>query len=238
MILHPKSLQAMVVDPGEASPVIEKLTAQGIQLAGILITHHHWDHTGGIKDLLKRGPIPVYGPKSLDDVTHPVTEGDIIDLKRLDISFKVIEIPGHTLDHIAYFGNGAVFCGDMLFTAGCGRVFEGTFLQMYQSLQKLAALPAETLIYCGHEYTQANLRFANAVEPENKMIQQRLIEVDAKRAQGEPTVPAPLSLELKTNPFLRCEKKSVQNAAAEHCGKDLANLIEIFTEIRTWKNKF
>lgn len=228
----------MVVDPGDASPVITLLKEQGIQLKGILLTHHHRDHTGGVSDLLKLTKVPVYGPDSIPLVTHPVKEGDCLFLDPIPETLKVIEIPGHTLDHVAYVGSGILFCGDTLFTAGCGRVFEGTFLQMYQSLQKLASLPSETKIYCGHEYTQANLRFAKSVEPSNKDIQERIIRVDAQRAEGKPTVPAPLSLELKTNPFLRCKNKAIQSAASDHFSKKLADPLEIFTEIRLWKDRF
>lgn len=238
MILHPERHQAMVVDPGDAQPVIDTLSKKDIILTGILITHHHWDHTNGVNDLTKNNDIPVYGPGTINTVTHPVKEGDQIHLAPLDCDFTVLEIPGHTLDHIAYFGNGMVFCGDMLFTAGCGRVFEGTFPQMYESLQKLAQLPPETNIYCGHEYTQANLRFAEAVEPENSDIQKRIVETNALRSNGQPTVPAPLSLELKTNPFLRCEKKSVHSAATAHSGKKVVDAVETFTEIRSWKDNF
>ena len=236
MILHLESSEAIVVDPGEALPVINVLKQKHIKLTGILITHHHWDHTGGVNDLLKFIEVPVYGPSTIDVVSYPVKEGDHLEFPAFNCTFDVIDIPGHTLDHIAYVGNGMLFCGDMLFTAGCGRVFEGTFPQMYHSLQKLAALPPETQIYCGHEYTQANLRFAEIVEPDNADVQTRITEVDTLRADGKPTVPARISVELKTNPFLRCEEKNVQLAASNHSGQDMTYAVEIFTEIRSWKD--
>lgn len=236
MILHPTSQKVVVVDPGEADPVLTALSTHSAKLDGILLTHHHWDHTGGVKDLVKTFDVPVYGPESITDVTHPVKEGDSVLLKSIDCQFKVIEIPGHTLDHIAYVGEGAVFCGDTLFMAGCGRVFEGTFPQMYHSLQKLAALPAETWVYCAHEYTAANLRFAQTVDPINAAITQRIKEVSKLRENNKPTVPAQLSVELNTNPFLRCEQKDLQAAASTHANKTIDNAIDTFTVIRTWKD--
>jgi hydroxyacylglutathione hydrolase len=238
MILHPASAQAVVVDPGDATPVIKILQAQNIQLTGIMITHHHWDHTNGITALLDYTPVPVYGPNSMDIVSHPLKEGDILELTQLACRFQVIEIPGHTLDHIAYLGDHSIFSGDTLFTAGCGRVFEGSFQQMYQSLEKLRQLPDNSQVYCGHEYTQANLQFAQAVEPNNTDIQQRINTVNQLRANNQATVPATLAQELKTNPFLRCHLKNVQEIASEQIGQTLTNPVETFAAIRQWKDHF
>ncbi len=238
MILHPQSSHAVIIDPGQAQPVIDVIKRNNLTLVAILITHHHWDHTQGVSDLVRLFNIPVYGPCSIPCVSHPVKERTVIELDQLNCSLRVIEIPGHTLDHIAYLTHQAVFCGDTLFTAGCGRVFEGTSAQMYHSLQKLARLPASTQIYCGHEYTEANLRFAKILEPENSEIQKRILYVHNRRKDQNPTVPAPLSLELKTNPFLRCEKKSVLDAIYRRLGHHITDPIDIFTEIRSWKDHF
>ena len=241
MISHPESSRVIIVDPGEADGVLAVLKERQFSLAAILITHHHHDHTGGIKALIEAYPAPVYGP-AYDAVAlcdRPLTEGDKVDLPDLKLSFQVLDIPGHTSGHIAFVGGGAVFCGDTLFTAGCGRLFEGTAEQMVCSLAKLARLPDDTLIYCGHEYTAANLRFAAAVEPGNVAILERIRAVSLKRAQGLPTVPAPLALEKQTNPFLRCHEPSVIDAAENHCGKSLSSdLIGVFSVIREWKNQF
>ena len=238
MILHPTHRKAVVIDPGDATPVIKILQSQQIELTGIMITHHHWDHTNGITALLNETPVPVYGPASLATVTHPQKEGDTLVLPHLGCRFQVLEIPGHTLDHIAYFGENSLFSGDTLFTAGCGRVFEGSFLQMYQSLEKLRCLPASTQIYCGHEYTQGNLRFAQAVEPDHLEIQERIETVNQQSANQQPTVPACLAIEQKTNPFLRCHLRSVQESASMHAGQAITSPAETFEAIRRWKDHF
>lgn len=236
MILHPGSSRVLIVDPGQAAPVIDVLKRENLKLGGILITHHHWDHTGGIEDLLQYQSVPVYGPVSLPLVTDPVKEGDTLDFEEPVCQFKVIEIPGHTLDHIAYVGEGALFCGDTLFTAGCGRLFEGSPEQMFHSLERLAALPQDTLVYCGHEYTEANLQFAKAVEPNNADILRRTDEVKLARSKNHVTVPADMSIELKTNPFLRSREPSVQAAAIQSAGKMLSEPLEVFAELRSWKD--
>ena len=169
---------------------------------------------------------------------YRVTEGDNIDIPQLDCRFKVIEIPGHTKGHIALYHDKILFCGDTLFTAGCGRIFEGTAEQMFNSLQKLAALPDDTFIYCGHEYTAANLRFAQTVEPDNRDIQQRIIDTKNLRDKNKPTVPATLALEKKTNPFLRSHIASVKNAVEQHVGHPLTNDVEVFKHTRLWKDSF
>jgi len=237
---------AWVVDPGEASPVLMFLAANKLSLQGILITHHHHDHTGGIGELRQAFPaLNIYGPRNRDDkpsikgLDKHVAEGDAVDV--LGYSFRVLEIPGHTLDHIAYYAPDShpptLFCGDTLFAAGCGRLFEGTPPQMLASLQKLAQLPAATAVYCGHEYTVANLRFAQAVEPNNVAVRERAAAAATLRAAQRPTLPSNIGLELATNPFLRCQTPSVLAAARRH-GAQNENLAAIFAAIRTWKDQF
>lgn len=197
---------AIVVDPGEARPVIEYLQANNLTLAAILITHHHYDHTNGAKALKKIYNCPVYGPKnsSFTELSDLVQEGSEIIFDWLSSPIQVIEIPGHTLDHIAYVMPGIIFCGDTLFSAGCGKNFEGTVSQMYNSLQKIAALPDDTKIYCGHEYTVKNLQFARAVEPNNPNITKALKKANKLRHSNLPTLPSTLADEKTFNPFLRC----------------------------------
>ncbi len=234
---------AFVVDPGDAQPVLDCLQEHDLDLAGILITHHHPDHTGGIKALLSHYDVPVYGPdsKNIPQISHRLYEGDQITLA--DTIFTVLEIPGHTLDHIAYTASPEaqsqlVFCGDTLFTAGCGRIFEGTAQQMYQSLQKLAALPDETRIYCAHEYTLSNLAFATTVEPESQVLQDKMANDTEMRQQGLPTVPSTLRVERETNPFLRCHLPTLALAASQHSARELGDPIEVMREIRLWKDNF
>lgn len=234
---------AFVVDPGDAQPVLDCLKENNLELAGILITHHHPDHTGGIKDLLANNNVPVYGPDSanIPQISHRLYEGDCINLA--DTNFSVLEIPGHTLDHIAFTAspreqNPLVFCGDTLFTAGCGRIFEGSAEQMYQSLQKLAALPDATRIYCAHEYTLSNLAFATAVEPTSRALQDKTTADEGKRQQGLPTVPSTLAIERETNPFLRCHLSPLALAASQHSARELSDPVEVMREIRLWKDSF
>jgi hydroxyacylglutathione hydrolase len=232
---------AVVVDPGDALPVESFLKDHNLELAAILITHHHADHTGGIAALTERRAIPVYGPaaESIVGVTHALREGDNVELTSIcDTPLRVIEVPGHTRGHIAYVGDGIVFCGDTLFAAGCGRLFEGTPAQMHASLAKLAALPSDTRVYCTHEYTLANLRFAMAVEPDNAALQQRVFDDNETRARGKPTVPSTIGRELATNPFLRCERETVIAAAAAHCDIHVASGVDTFAAVRAWKDNF
>ena len=241
--------QAVVVDPGDAAPVLAYLARHRLELAAILVTHHHGDHIGGIEAILASAHvaahIPVYGPagEAIDEVDRPVAGGDRVELPELNTSFEVIAVPGHTRGHIAYYrrnpsGGGALFCGDTLFCCGCGRIFEGTPQQMWHSLARLAALPVDTEIYCAHEYTQANIRFALAVEPDNPELKQRAAEVTRLRAAGEATVPSTLALELATNPFLRWDAPAVIAAAGRFGGSQVLQPEAVFTAIREWKNKF
>lgn len=236
--MHPGNQACVVVDPGDADPVLSLLDQQGLSLTGILITHHHGDHTNGIAKLLAKYSVPVFGPatEAIPGVSKGVQESDIVHIPALNLHFQILDIPAHTQGHIAYYGHSSVFCGDTLFTGGCGRLFEGTAAEMYASLQKLAALPDDTLVYCGHEYTEANLRFAGLVEPDNPALLQRLTVVHSLRAQNQSTVPAPLSLEKATNPFLRAHLPALQKAAEQFAGTPLNDPIEVFTALRRWKD--
>jgi hydroxyacylglutathione hydrolase len=234
--------QALAVDPGDAAPVCAALEQGALELAGILVTHHHADHVGGLKALLERHPAPVFGP--VDDrlpvPVTPVSEGQQVRL--LGLSFNVIEVPGHTATHVAYYAEPAgeaplLFCGDTLFSAGCGRLFEGTPAQMLQSLERLSALPGATRVCCAHEYTLSNLRFARAVEPDNAALQAYESHCQATRAAGLPTLPVQLEQEREVNPFLRSRTPAVQAAARAH-GAASDDPVAVFAAIRQWKNEF
>jgi len=229
-----------VVDPGDAAPVIAYLDREHLDLCAILATHHHGDHVGGIADLVARWQVPVYGPahELIPRRTQALGEGDSIVVPRLGLALSVHDIPGHTSGHIAFVGGGKLFCGDTLFAAGCGRLFEGTPSQMLASLDKLAALPPATEVYCGHEYTMSNLRFAAAVEPASAAVQQRQDREQAKRTQGLPTLPSMISEELVTNPFLRVREPVVRAAVERHAGRALDSAVAVFAELRAWKNSF
>jgi hydroxyacylglutathione hydrolase len=238
MITDPPSPGAVVVDPGQATPVRQILQKKKLDLSAILITHHHGDHVGGVNELLRERPVPVYGPvkEDIGAVTQPVGGGDLVSLPELGLDLEVLDVPGHTAGHIAYRGSDFVLVGDTLFAGGCGRVFEGTPEQMYESLCKLAALPSDTLVYCAHEYTVANLRFAREVEPFNKMIERRLEDARRARDEGRPTVPSTIAEELETNPFLRCDQSAVAAAAEKTSGLDVPTAVDVFTIIRSWKD--
>ena len=230
---------AAVVDPGDARPVLEVLAREGLSLTAILVTHHHADHQGGVASLLAQHPAEVFGPaaESIAGMTRSLADGDRVRIASCDIEFQVIAVPGHTLGHIAYYGSGCLFCGDTLFSAGCGRLFEGTAVQMAASLARLAALPDETAVYCAHEYTQANLRFALAVEPGNRRLQSRADEVALARSRGGATLPSTIGLEKASNPFLRCREAAVV-AAARRRAPDAGDEVAVFAALREWKDCF
>lgn len=238
--------QAVVVDPGDAAPVLAFLEQQHLRLQAIVITHHHADHIGGIAALRERWPVPVYGPRAerqrIAALTELLDEGDTLDL--FGERYAVMAVPGHTLGHIAYYaaaaedGAGRLFCGDTLFSSGCGRLFEGTPAQMHASLQRFAALPASTRVYCTHEYTLANLAFAQAVEPDNAEVQARLAEVRQLRATDRPSLPSTIAAELRFNPFLRTGVAAVRAAARGFAGAAPGDAAEVFATLRRWKDGF
>lgn len=253
---------ALVVDPGEAEPVIAALRERDLHLRGILVTHHHGDHVGGIAALrpwLQDGQGQVWGParERIPAPFTPLSEGQQVSL--LGLKFEVMDVPGHTAGHIAFVlrepGDGQaplLFCGDTLFSGGCGRLFEGTAAQMQASLARFAALPAETRVCCTHEYTLSNLRFAREIEPDNRALAEYQAWCEAQRAQGQPTLPSRVGLELQINPFLRCTEPSVQAAArrhtsrvtAPHAAPDAARQdltpesLAVFAALRQWKNDY
>ena len=245
-LIHDGS-HAAAVDPGDAKPILAALQANGLKLTAILLTHHHADHIGGVPELLQHYQVPVFGPRneSIAAITLPVGEGKQIEVPGLPLRLSVLDVPGHTMGHIAYVrapeGDDPtwLFCGDTLFAGGCGRLFEGTPAQMISSLGKLAALPDDTLVYCAHEYTLSNLRFARVVEPDNEALRERVkVETD-KREHNIPTVPSTIGLEKATNPFLRYREAAIAEQLAQ-TGRINANdtPLAAFTALRLWKNDF
>jgi hydroxyacylglutathione hydrolase len=231
---------AAVVDPGEAGPVLAFLRAHKLNLTAILNTHHHADHVGGNAELLEHYPVPVYGPYDdrIPTVSDRVREGDSFTLPGFNLKLSVLEIPAHTRTHIAFHGGGMVFCGDTLFACGCGRLFEGTPAQMHTALAKLAKLPGDTRVYCGHEYTVSNIKFACAVEPGNAQLAKWSKTAAALRARDEPTLPSTIALELRANPFMRCTVPEVVESASRHAGSKLADPVSVLGALREWKNNF
>nr|VFJ90380.1 MAG: hydroxyacylglutathione hydrolase [Candidatus Kentron sp. H]VFJ91587.1 MAG: hydroxyacylglutathione hydrolase [Candidatus Kentron sp. H]VFJ98177.1 MAG: hydroxyacylglutathione hydrolase [Candidatus Kentron sp. H] len=230
---------AAFVDPGDAAPVLRALEQADITPVAILLTHHHADHVGGVAHLVARYPdIPVFGPakEAIPAVTQPVGEGDVVEIPGTGLAFRVMEVPGHTKGHIAFHGHDALFCGDTLFSVGCGRLFEGTPEAMQASLGKIAALPGKTLVYCAHEYTLDNIRFAKWVEPGNLDLLIRETQAFARIDRDTPTVPSTLAEELATNPFLRWEAPAVIAAAEKHAGRRLSSGAAVFGALRRWKD--
>jgi hydroxyacylglutathione hydrolase len=235
--------RALVVDPGDAQPVRAFLAANGLELDTILVTHHHADHTGGVDALREETGARVFGPRRerIPEPFTPLDEGDAIEV--LGLRFEVFDVPGHTAGHIAYYspdiaGTPLVFCGDTLFSGGCGRLFEGTPAQMVDSLAKLTALPGTTRVCCTHEYTLGNLKFATAVEPENAQLIHYRQQCEARRSRGEPTLPSTIELETKINPFLRTRQPAVAQAAHRRDGADEGDEVAVFASLRQWKNEF
>jgi hydroxyacylglutathione hydrolase len=238
---------AIIVDPGAAAPVQVCLNQHHLKLCAILVTHHHADHIGGVADLIKNASIPIYGPLPdqkngrIPTITHGCQQGEAVFIPELNLTLAVLEVPGHTSTHIAYYCAelASLFCGDTLFAGGCGRLFEGTPAQMVNSLHKIAALPTNTNIYCAHEYTLANLRFALAVEPNNQALQIRYKQASTTREQGLSTVPSQLDLEWQTNPFLRCTSPEIiHTLQGQQKLGDATDEVSVFAAVRLWKNSF
>lgn len=231
---------AVVVDPGDALPVLKFLRDKQLRLVAILNTHHHADHTGGNLALLTHNPVPVYGPasESIPGVTQALHDGEVVSLPELKLDLTVLDVPGHTAGHIAYYGTGSLLCGDTLFAAGCGRLFEGTPAQMATSLARLAQLPDDTAVYCAHEYTLANIAFALSVDGNNAALIERARNERDKRSADLPTLPSTIGLEKATNPFLRCHLPALRKAAEAWAGVPLLDNVAIFATLREMKNVF
>jgi len=232
--------EVVVVDPGDARPVEAALEQHGLRLRGVLVTHHHPDHVGGVRELAARHAAPVFGParETMPCDVRSLDDGDVVSLAELGFEFQVMDVPGHTAGHIAYHGHGALFCGDTLFSAGCGRLFEGTPAQMLGSLDRIAALPDDTRIFCAHEYTLSNLLFAAAVEPGNADVLASLEATRALRDRDAITLPSRLGQERRINPFLRCREPAVRAAAEAHAGRSLSEPVDVFATVRAWKDGF
>ena len=239
-IKNKASQHVAIVDPGEVAPVVNAVSSRQLIPAAIIITHHHWDHTNGIEELVNRYRIPVYAPaaENIKCKTQGLKEGRQLKIDEIGLCFNILDVPGHTAGALAYYGHGMIFSGDTLFAAGCGRLFEGTAEQMYASLNKFKQLPEECLLYCGHEYTCANLQFAQCLEPDNRDIFERLQIASSLHREKQPTVPGTLAEEFKTNPFLRCEQDAVIESAGKHAGRQCRAGADVFAVIRNWKDGF
>ena len=225
---------------GDAAPVLDYLHNHQLTLTAILNTHHHADHVGGNSGLLEHFKVPVYGPheERIPTVSRQLCEGEKFVIDGIGVEMAVIEVPAHTRSHIAFYGADMLFCGDTLFAGGCGRIFEGTPAQMHSALGKLMALPDHTRVYCGHEYTLANLRFARAAEPGNPLVSAWEEQAAAQRARNEVTLPSTIGREKGANPFVRCDQPGVVATASQHAGRTLTEVLEVLAEIRLWKNNF
>jgi len=240
-MINAASSTVSVVDPGDAAPVIEFINQHHLILKTILITHKHNDHCGGVKILQEKYHPEIIGPQHSDILaTKQIKDGDSVFLADLEIAFQVLEIPGHTLEHIAFYceSEKILFCGDTLFSAGCGRLFEGTYDQMWHSLEKILALPEDTKIYCAHEYTQSNLRFSKEVEPDNHDIDVYVQQVSELRENDQPTLPSLLSFEKKVNPFLRVAELNIIKRMNQKTGLTLNQPVDVLREMRRWKDRF
>ncbi|MBT0587397.1 hydroxyacylglutathione hydrolase [Alteromonas oceanisediminis] len=233
--------RCIVVDPGDGQVVYDYCRTNNLNLEGILITHHHADHTGGLPLLKKHFPnTVVYGPKNpnIKLIDHRVSEGNKVSIDSLALQFEVIDVPGHTLDHIAFVGHGGVLCGDTLFSVGCGRLFEGTPKQMLASLQKLTALPGDTIVWCTHEYTLANIAFAQQVDPQNEALQEYHDWATSQREMQQPTLPTTIAKQREINPFLRAYADDVKANAQRHVQQELVDELAVFSAVRSWKDSF
>ncbi|QYJ73695.1 hydroxyacylglutathione hydrolase [Shewanella sp. FJAT-52076] len=234
---------AVVVDPGDATPVINSLQSLNLHLTAVLLTHHHGDHNGGISQLgdwakSNGQSFTVYGAVTSDYSDVPCRDGDTVNISGLTSPVRVLSVPGHTLDHLAFVVDNALFCGDTLFSGGCGRLFEGDARQLYDSLAKLASLPDNTEVYCAHEYTLSNLKFALAVEPQNQCLKDYLKQVNTLREANKPSLPSTLGTEKAINPFLRVDKETVNAAVAAHAGQKVTDEVSCLALLRRWKDNF
>jgi len=239
-IINNNNHHCLIFDPGDAKPTKQYIESQHLIPDAILLTHHHADHIDGAAQLSKEYNIPIYGPAhdGIKQVTHPLQEGDQINFPNLNLTFTILDLPGHTLGHIAYYDQHHLFPGDTLFSAGCGRIFEGSPADMYHALSKLAALPDSTQIYPAHEYTLANLRFAEAVEPENQAIKEQIEACEKLKELNQPSLPSTIAREKTINPFLRYQEKTVITAAEQHTNKKLESSADVFATLRQWKDHF